>query len=417
MGFREIGMGRRRGSAAIVLATALLAALALSACGGGGSSSGSSSGGGESSSGGTITVGADVPLTGPLAENGQRLKKAYEFEVDKVNAAGGINGSQVKLVAEDDQGDPATATTVVKKLIATEGAEAILGTYGSDPGLAGSQVAEQYEIPNVQPFASAPEMVERGYKFLFNTYPLASQEEEVFTSYLNEEVKPKTAALVYLNNPYAIAGGEVDAEKLEAAGTKIVLQEEIETAQSDYSSVISKIAEAKPEAVLFIVYPPDELVLMKELKQFNVDPNLVYMNAASGFEPQILEALGETADWVVGTPEWYTGAPLPQATKTMAEYEKAFHQAASIETFKGIQAAEILFHAMEEAGGAEGEALRESLAATDFSPLGEHVTFGSDGQINGSVLIAQLQGLKGVALSPADKKQGTLKPFPAWDER
>lgn len=403
------GRGRRINSSIALLGACFLAAVSLAACGGGGDSS--SGGDGE------IVIGANLPLTGALAPNGQRLKKAYEFSVDQVNKAGGIDGREVRLIVEDDQADPAVATTVVKKLITTEGAEALLGTYASDPALASSQVAEQYEIPNIQPFASAPEMVERGYKYLFNTYPLASQTEAVMTDWLAETVQPKTAALVYLNNPYAQAGAKTDREGLEANGTEVVLDEEIETAQSDYSTVVSKIKQADPDVLLMIVYPPDELVLMKQLKQFDVAPELVYMNAASGFEPQILEGLGDTGDWVVGTPEWFTGAPLPEAEKTIGEFEQKFGEPGSIETFKGIQAAEILINAMEEAGSSGPEAVRDALSATDFSPLGEHVSFQPDGQMNVDMFVAQLQNLKGVALSPADLAQGDLKPFPAWNAR
>lgn len=425
----------RRAKRQALKALAALAALALIsflaiACGGD-SSSDAGDGGGDSSAGETtsatdtttassepIVLGASVPLTGPLAGNGERLKKAYEFAIEEINAAGGINGSEVSLKIEDDKADPAVATSVTKKLIEQDKVNALLGTYGSPAALAASAVAEQYKIPNIQAFGSAPEMVERGLEYLFNTYPLASQSEDVMQKYLAENLKPKTAAMIYLDNPYALGGAEAQRKGFEAIGTEIVLDEKIETGQSDYTSVLSKLRGKDLDALMFIVYPPDELVLMKQLKQLDINPKLVYMNAASGFEPHILEALGGLGDWVVGTPEWFAGAPLPEADEVAAAFEEKVGEPASIETYKGVQAVRILANAVEQAGGAaDPEALREALAATDFSPLGSQVTFEPNGQMDTTLFVAQLQDGKGVALAPEDKAQGELVEFPAWKSR
>jgi branched-chain amino acid transport system substrate-binding protein len=38
----------------------------------------------------TVTFGASVQLTGPVANTGRYYKDAYEFAIDKINAAGGV---------------------------------------------------------------------------------------------------------------------------------------------------------------------------------------------------------------------------------------------------------------------------------------------------------------------------------------
>jgi len=47
-----------------------------------------------------IVLGASVQLTGPVANTGRYYKDAYQFAIDKINAAGGvaIGGTKHKLV-------------------------------------------------------------------------------------------------------------------------------------------------------------------------------------------------------------------------------------------------------------------------------------------------------------------------------
>ena len=79
---------------------------------------------------GDIKIGLMCPLTGKWASEGQDMKNIVSLLVDETNAKGGINGSKVELVVEDDAGDPRTAALAAQKL-ASAGVVAVIGTYGS----------------------------------------------------------------------------------------------------------------------------------------------------------------------------------------------------------------------------------------------------------------------------------------------
>ena len=78
--------------------TAVMAASLLAGCGGSGAS-------GSSSSGDTFKIGVIGPLTGGAAAYGNAVQYSAQIAVDEINAAGGINGKQVELKAEDDELD------------------------------------------------------------------------------------------------------------------------------------------------------------------------------------------------------------------------------------------------------------------------------------------------------------------------
>jgi len=78
-----------------------------------------------------LKVGYIGPMSGDVAILGIEASKAIEVAVDEVNAKGGINGRQVKLIIEDDQYDAAKTVTAYNKLVNTDGVEVIIiSTYG-----------------------------------------------------------------------------------------------------------------------------------------------------------------------------------------------------------------------------------------------------------------------------------------------
>jgi branched-chain amino acid transport system substrate-binding protein len=63
-------------------------------------------------------VGVTAALTGPPASTYAPAVEALRIYIDRVNAAGGVNGKKINLMIEDDSAQPSKAATNAKKLIA-----------------------------------------------------------------------------------------------------------------------------------------------------------------------------------------------------------------------------------------------------------------------------------------------------------
>src|SRR5262245_49042543 len=98
-------LGRRRWISA--LAGTLVAALALG-CGNSGGAGGSGSGSGASPAAADKEwrVGVYLGLSGPDAQFGIQTREGMELAVNDLNAAGGVKGKPIKLLVEDDKGNP-----------------------------------------------------------------------------------------------------------------------------------------------------------------------------------------------------------------------------------------------------------------------------------------------------------------------
>lgn len=112
------------------LCCALLATGALSACGSDeeeSSGSAASKPAANAPTGDPIVVGSICSCSGAQAAVLSRIKDVNEAWAKAVNANGGINGHPVKMVVEDDGGEPAKGLAAAKKLVEQEKVLAIVG--------------------------------------------------------------------------------------------------------------------------------------------------------------------------------------------------------------------------------------------------------------------------------------------------
>src|ERR1051325_8965077 len=100
---------------------------------------------------GPIVVGYYGDLSGRTSSFGQSTKNGVEMAADEINKAGGINGRTVKVLTEDDQGEPNKAATVVSKLINQDKVIALLGEVASSNTLAAAPKAQEAHVPMISP--------------------------------------------------------------------------------------------------------------------------------------------------------------------------------------------------------------------------------------------------------------------------
>ena len=116
----------------LAAAGVVAAAGVLTACGGSSSSTAASasaagSAAGSAASGETIKVGVMGPLSGNVSVYGQAVVNGASLYLKQVNADGGINGKQIEILTEDEQGDATQAVNCFTKMV-DEGITALVGT-------------------------------------------------------------------------------------------------------------------------------------------------------------------------------------------------------------------------------------------------------------------------------------------------
>ena len=375
----------------------------------------------------TVTFGASVQLTGPVANTGRYYKDAYEFAIDKINAAGGVKvGAQqhkIALKLLDNQSDVNLSVRQYTQLLTQDKVNFLLGPFASNFVLADSSVAEKASVPMVQGGGASDEIYTRGYKYVFGTLPAAS---DYFGSTIEAlgklEAPPKSVALLYADDSFDVSVAKGTRDLLKKAGLQTVLDERYSTNATDFSVLLSRIKSSNVDAVLVAGHETEVLNFIRQAKSLNVNPKF-YSFTVGVPSADFRHALGKDANGASGMTAWLPSTSLKdkwfgdaeqfaKAYKAKFGYDPDYHAAA------GVAAVEALVNAIEAAGSLDAAKVRDALAKTSFESLYGHVAFNDKGQISLPQLMIQIQNDQVVEIYAGGKcAHKLIYPLPPWDKR
>ncbi len=204
------------------LALLSLGTLALTAC-----SSGSS----------TIKIGYLGPLTGDAVAYGQDTLNGTQIAVDEINAAGGINGKKIELIAEDGKCNGADAASAAQKLVNVDKVVAILGGQCSGETLAAAPIAEAGKVVMLSPVSSSPEVTKAG-EYIFRDYPSDALKTKVMAMVFKDK-KYNKVAILSENTDYATALR--DSLIKDVGADAFVFNETAEAGAKDFRTVLTRL--------------------------------------------------------------------------------------------------------------------------------------------------------------------------------
>ncbi|MCZ2414335.1 MAG: ABC transporter substrate-binding protein [Burkholderiales bacterium] len=186
-----------------------------------------------------IKIGAFLAVTGPASFLGDPEQKTLDMYVERINAAGGVNGRKLQLISYDAAGDAEKARTFTKRLIEQDKVDLIIGGTSTGETMAAVPLVEQAQIPFIS-MAGAVVIIEPVKKWVFKTPHTDRMAcEKIFTD-MNER---KLSKLALITGP----GGfdkSLRAQCIQVApkyGIEIVADESYGAADTDMTAQLTKI--------------------------------------------------------------------------------------------------------------------------------------------------------------------------------
>jgi branched-chain amino acid transport system substrate-binding protein len=142
-----------------------------------------------------------IGLAGPFSDAvGAPMKRAAELAVAEINAAGGIRGRPVQLLARDDFGDPDSAVGVAADLVEA-GVVAVIGHVYSGTTLATAPVYNQAGVTQISPSSTSPRVSAAG-DYTFRVCPSDLQQGAALAQFAAERLGFRRGTILYLNDDY-----------------------------------------------------------------------------------------------------------------------------------------------------------------------------------------------------------------------
>lgn len=269
---------------------------------------------------GDIKIGLMCPLTGKWASEGQDMKNIVSLLVDETNARGGINGSKVDLVVEDDAGDPRTAALAAQKL-ASAGVVAVIGTYGSAVTEATQNILAESELVQIGTGSTSVRLTEKGLPLFFRTCPRDDAQGKAAAAAIIK-ADYKKVALLHDNSSYAKGLAEESRAALEKAGVKIIFYDALTPGERDYTAILTKLKAASPDLIFFTGYYPETGMLLRQKKEMGWDVPMMGGDAAN--HQDLVKIAGPEA----AAGYFFVSPPLPQDMDTdeARNFLKAFKE-------------------------------------------------------------------------------------------
>jgi len=344
-----------------------------------------------------IKLGGVGPVTGDAATFGVSTKNGIVMAIEEWNAKGGVfGGRKVKLIFEDDKGDPAEGATVYTKLIQQDNVVAIVGTVMSKVTLAGAPIAQAAGIPMISP-TSTNEKVTLVGDYIFRACFIDPFQGTVGASFAFKDLKAKKAAAIFdLGNDYTKGLAEnfkATFEKL-AGKNSVVAYEGHPSGATDFKAQLTKIIMAKPDVLYVPDYYNDVGLIAKQARELGFKGPMV---GGDGWDSPELVKIGGTAVENGYFTNHYSPADKRKIVQDfVAKYKAKFGSEPDALAALAYDATYIMLDAIKRAGSTKGSAIRDALVKTNLDVVSGKVTFDANRNPIKSAVIIEIKDGKQV---------------------
>jgi len=149
-----------------------------------------------------IKLGNINPYSGPASAYGA-IGKSMDAYFKMINAAGGVNGRQIKFISLDDGYNPAKTVEQMRKLVEEEEVLATVGVLGTPPNSAIHKYMNQKKMPQLFVATGATKWGDpKNFPWTMGWQPNYQGEGKIYAQHLLETKPNAKVAILYQNDDY-----------------------------------------------------------------------------------------------------------------------------------------------------------------------------------------------------------------------
>ena len=245
-----------------------------------------------------IKIGVILPLSGQYGEYVKRyLLAPTEWTVKETNAAGGLNGRQIRLVIEDSRFDPASAVSALRKLADVDKVVAVFTGF-TPLTLPQLPVAEEKKIIIIAPQTEHPDLTKS--RWAVRMTPTADKAGLEIAGVAGK-LGIKTVAILYENNESVRITERAFQAAFEKGGGKLVAAESFRPQDTDMRGQLTKLRAANADALYIITAAGRPMALaLRQISEVGYKPKHIFANHL--IEDREVKSLGgQMAEGVIYT--------------------------------------------------------------------------------------------------------------------
>ena len=176
------------------------------------------------------------------------------------------------MLIEDSQADPKEAILIAQKFVSDPRVLAVVGDFNSSASMAAAEIYNDGGLVQISPTASHPDFTKKG-EYIFRAGTTQSMEGAFLARWAVQDLGHKKISTIYVNNDWGLVANKVFADTAKQLGADVSNQEAFIPGDKDFTAIITKIKEAKPDLVFLATQWEDAALIATQMKTlgFKVD--------------------------------------------------------------------------------------------------------------------------------------------------
>ncbi len=312
---------------------------------------------------GEIPIGVVVALTGRFADEvGIPMLHGFELARYEINHSGMLGGATITFITEDDQS--VSSVEAFKKLIHQDGVSAITGLAISDQAIHSFPIAQENGVVCFSSVSSASGLSTIG-DFIFRAGLTIDILIPSGVRVTQEKLGYTKAAILFDESDlYSISSYAGFIPALAENGVEVVTTETFQSGDTDFSTQLTRIMEANPEAIFVATLPPEMPLILSQGRQLGIPDSVPFILPEVAREQ--VQAAGTAAEGVITFTGWSSLAATPGNEAFIQSYTEKFEMEPNAWAAQSYATLHILAAAIATAQSTDSAAIRDALANTMY---------------------------------------------------
>jgi branched-chain amino acid transport system substrate-binding protein len=317
-----------------------------------------------------VKIGLILPMTGGQASTGKQIDAAVRLYMQQHGDT--VAGRKVEVILKDDGTVPDNTKRLAQELIVNDHVSFIAGFGITPSALAAAPLATEAKVPEIVMAAGTSIITERSPYIARTSFTLA-QSCVIIADWAAKNGIKKVVTLVSDYAPGADAQNSFK-ERFTAAGGQVIEELKVPLASPDFSPVLQRAADAKPDALFVFVPAGQGGTFVKQYAERGLDKaGIKLIGPGDVTDDDLLNNMG---DAVVGavTAFFYSAAhPSAMNKDFVAAYKKLMNgQRPGFMAVGGYDGIHLIYEALKKTGGkTDGDALIAAMKGMKWeSPRG-----------------------------------------------
>ncbi len=350
----------------------------------------------------SIKIGLSISLSGSYSTQGVESFEGIKLWIEEVNQRGGLFVADLnkkiplEFIHYDDESSAPKCSENVKRLIARDRIDILLGPYSSSLALAACEIAQAHNKTLWNHGGSTDEIEERGFENAINAITPASRYSYGIIDCIGKTDPDagKIAAFSAENSGFSTRVASAAREYGESLGFE-VREYKFKSGTLDITEFAEDLVSYNPDLILGMGRAEDDIALAKYLLKEGI-----YSKSAGYIVASIKlfkDELGDNAQGALSASQWERGIQIepdigPKASEFFSNFKSHFGKEPDYVAAQGYNIGLILENCIQTAGTIYDLALRDTAKRADFNTFyGKFKTDPKGNQIGHEMVVVQWQ--------------------------